>query len=193
MKKCRGCGEGFYQYNTIQKYCVKCAIKKGNEKKAKQNKKDQDTQIKGWIEELKDYKKILESNFNKLIRKIDGDLPCISCGRKGKKQAGHYHSVGSHPNIRYNAHNVHVQDYYCNVQLSSNREGYRAGLAERYNGEYAAYVDGLKGKAELRATRDELKEANKKVLKMLKTLDKQGIEARDYINQQIGFYGTYKD
>lgn len=68
-----------------------------------------------------------QREFNKYIRLRDSGLPCISCGappeliesKQGWKvggawDAGHYLSVGSHPNLRFEELNVHRQCKSCN-------------------------------------------------------------------------------
>lgn len=74
----------------------------------------------------------LQILFNAHIRQRDKDLPCISCGCYVEVgQAGHYKSVGSHPELRFNLDNVHKQCEKCNIELSGNIENYRIGLIKR--------------------------------------------------------------
>lgn len=66
--------------------------------------------------------KLTQDIFNKFIRirdTIDGIGYCISCGAKiilGTKncQAGHYQSVGTRSDLRFNEDNCHAQCLKCN-------------------------------------------------------------------------------
>tara|TARA_R110000787_G_scaffold85493_2_gene182362 strand:+ start:3986 stop:4375 length:390 start_codon:yes stop_codon:yes gene_type:complete len=69
--------------------------------------------------------------FHKFIRTRDKDLPCISCGRYTKLQAGHFYSAGNHPSVRFNEDNVHGQCIQCNHFLSANLLPYRANLIKK--------------------------------------------------------------
>ena len=55
--------------------------------------------------------------FNRMIRLLDEGKPCISCGRSqfgSYWDAGHYRSVGSCPEIRFDPRNCHIQGSGCN-------------------------------------------------------------------------------
>lgn len=68
-----------------------------------------------------------QTAFNAYIRKRDRFLPCVSCGRGeeevsqqegwkpgGAWDCGHYLSVGSHPELRFEPRNAHRQCKSCN-------------------------------------------------------------------------------
>lgn len=65
-----------------------------------------------------------QAEFNKYIRERDHGLPCISCERwefeiedcftGGKWDCGHWKSVGSHPELRFEPLNAHRQCKSCN-------------------------------------------------------------------------------
>lgn len=76
------------------------------------------------------YLKEAQKWFNKFIRLRDADKPCISCGRHhaGQYHAGHYRTVGSSPELRFNELNCHKQCAPCNNHLSGNIVNYRIGL-----------------------------------------------------------------
>lgn len=82
--------------------------------------------------------------FNRWIRARDANLPCISCGRmhQGQWHAGHYLSVGSSPEMRFDEKNVHAQCAPCNNHLSGNAIKYRIGLIHRYGVEIVEYLEG---------------------------------------------------
>jgi hypothetical protein len=85
--------------------------------------------------------------FNKYIRLRDEHLPCISCGRfhSGQYHAGHYRSVGSAPELRFNELNIHKQCSACNNYLSGNIINYRRNLIAKIGMDK---VDWLEGKHE---------------------------------------------
>jgi len=85
----------------------------------------------------------LQKVVNEIVRVIDKDMPCISCGGHCLPQAGHFHSVGSHPYLRFNLNNIHVQDHRCNIELTGNKEEYFRGMGERYGYGYASMVDNI--------------------------------------------------
>lgn len=106
------------------------------EKRERQKKRDEVKGLKHWI-------KVTQRDFNAYILVRDADLPCISCGihnheiscnslRGSEWHAGHFLSVGSHPELRLNAKNVNKQCSICNAHLSSNRPGYEQGIVARF-------------------------------------------------------------
>ena len=97
--------------------------KAATERKADQVKRDKLKSRAEWAREA-------QSAFNSFIRLRDADLPCVSCGRYhgGQYHAGHYLSVGAHPELRFNELNVNKQCAPCNTHLSGNAVRYRVGL-----------------------------------------------------------------
>jgi hypothetical protein len=78
------------------------------------NAKDQQKRPRDWIREV-------QAVFNKFIRARDAEKPCVSCGREeveqtvgGKWDCGHYLSVGSHPELRFEELNAAKQCKSCN-------------------------------------------------------------------------------
>lgn len=80
-----------------------------------------------------DWAREAQIEFNKFIRTRDIGQSCISCGRNTgcKINAGHYLSVGSHPHLRYNENNCHLQCEFCNVYKSGAQAAYRPRLIEK--------------------------------------------------------------
>ena len=104
------------------------------------------------------YLKEAQKWFNKFIRLRDREKPCISCGRStgAKINAGHYRSVGSAPELRYEELNCHLQCEHCNSYKSGNIENYRPALIDKIGLEN---VEWLEGKHEPKKyTIDDLKE-----------------------------------
>jgi len=81
---------------------------------------------------------------NKFIRIRDTGKTCISCDREMKfgvamqfargaiAVAGHFRSVGSAKNMRFNTKNINAQCVQCNSWKSGNRAGYEAGIIKRF-------------------------------------------------------------
>ncbi len=147
IRKCRWCKAEFEKQRPMQVVCSpKCAIAYNLTQKEKKAKKLEAAARRLQREILKKRKRDLETKpelikkaqtaFNAFIRTRDRDKPCISCGRPLPNRpngfdAGHYRSVGSAPNLRFEELNCHGQCKHCNNYLSGNHVNYRLGLIER--------------------------------------------------------------
>lgn len=91
-----------------------------------------------------DHAKEAQSVFNAYIRERDKDEVCISCGRfhQGQWHAGHYRTVGSHPELRYSELNVHKQCAPCNNHKSGNVVEYRINLLDKIGDKALAWLEG---------------------------------------------------
>lgn len=205
---CNFCGEEFKPFNLLQKVCnYACAIgfngtPKGltiierEAKKAEAIKlKVERNESKEKKDSIKNWKKELQIIINKIVRLIDDDLPCISSGRiTGQSHAGHYHSCGSNPSLRYNFHNIHKQSSADNNYKSGNLPGYRLGLIKRYGKNYFEMVESLPltyPKIQLKdAEMKELVAECKVIIKDLPSLKERfnTTELRNFINHQLGIY-----
>ena len=130
-------------------------------KLVEKGRKIQRADIKKRKEELRPrswYLKEAQKWFNKFIRLRDSGNPCISCGRStgAKINAGHYRSVGSCPELRYEELNCHLQCEHCNSFKSGNIEHYRPRLIEKIGIEKVEWIEGPHKPAKY--TIDELKE-----------------------------------
>jgi hypothetical protein len=136
-RKCKNCGEEFQKERPLQSVCCfNCAAEQLLTKQKKDNAqawKVKKARLKESLKTLGEYKKDLQIIFNKFIRLRDAKEPCISCQNKTLKKvnAGHYKSVGAHPELRYSELNVHLQCEYCNTHLHGNLIEYRKGLINR--------------------------------------------------------------
>lgn len=85
-----------------------------------------------------------QTAFNAFIRARDSDQPCISCGRHhdGQYHAGHYRSVGSCPELRFDERNVFKQCMPCNAHLSGNLINYRVNLILKIGPEAVESLEG---------------------------------------------------
>jgi hypothetical protein len=186
-KSCRWCKEDFQPRSSTQVVCsYKCATNYNRLKDWAKEKK----QLTDKLRTKKDYEKILEKLINKIAREIDAKEPCTSCGKEGKRQAGHYHSVGANPSLRFNLHNIHIQCYRCNVQLSANIPGYDLGLINNYSKEYWEYVkfELVEKYPLINLSKDELQEK----ITICRKIIKEGIGGVDPCRLQSRSYSTWR-
>lgn len=94
------------------------------------------------VKEIQKYKnksvanliQLATKHFNAYIRKRDSlgaYFVCISCQKPkslGQMNAGHFHSAGKHPSVRFDENNVNGQCIQCNYHLHGNLDNYRKGL-----------------------------------------------------------------
>lgn len=182
-KKCKNpaCGEKFVPQRLGQSVCdYTCglaleAIKREKERKAlaEVGRKE----LRAARERVKpkgQYMREAQTAFNAWIRARDAAQPCISCGRhhQGQYHAGHYRTVGSSPELRFEPTNVHKQCAPCNNHKSGDIVNYRINLVLRIGQAQVAWLEGphepkrytiedLKSTtAEYRAKTRELKKGN---------------------------------
>lgn len=171
-KKCKICKQPFTpRFKTTQPTCenYECILKHSKEVKAKEWNKTKKIK-KERLKTKQDYLKELQVVFNKYIRLRDKEEPCISCSRPlgTKYDAGHYRSVGSCPELRFEENNVNAQCVYCNQHLHGNLINYRMGIIERFG---LAVVDWLEINHEPKHyTIPELKEMKEYYKKKIKEL-----------------------
>jgi hypothetical protein len=150
-KTCRICKQKFIPVRAIQpacsyecqvEYATKVAAKAAiaRKKKAKREHKEKLEKVKSRSEHLREAQRW----FNKYIRLRDADLPCISCGRfhTGQYHAGHYRTVGSTPQLRFEESQVHKQCAPCNNHLSGNIVNYRINLLKKIGQEKLDWIEG---------------------------------------------------
>ena len=145
MTACRVCAAEFSKEKMGQIVCgPKCAsrlptVNRRAEREAKRDRKRKldALQPRGyWL-------KTAQAAFNGWIRARDEFRGCISCATNhGKMNGGHYRSVGSCPELRFDEDNVHKQCERCNTFLHGNLLGYRAGLIGRIGLERVEWLEG---------------------------------------------------
>ena len=145
-KKCKNCGDNFTPRQPLQYVCgYPCAIEYAKKQREKKETKDWKKEKKERSEKLmthKDWLNIAQKVFNTYIRQRDKGLPCISCGtNSGQFHAGHYRSVGSTPELRFNEDNVHGQCATCNNYLSGNLIEYRKNLIKKIGVERVEFLE----------------------------------------------------
>ena len=134
-KTCKICSKQFNPISSLAKACSPaCAVQYAKKVRAdKQAKAD-----KIHLEEMKtlpQLRKECQQVFNKFIRLRDWGQPCISCGTPhtgaaNSFDAGHYRSVGSSPEVRFDPRNVSGQCKKCN-RYGFDSASYRAELVRR--------------------------------------------------------------
>lgn len=178
-KKCRQCKEKFKPANSMQVVCSpKCAIeyeRKQTEKKIKEKEKEERKKTREAKERLKtksDWAKEAQDEFNKFIRLRDSHQPCISCGKHRNSQyhAGHYRTVGAHPELRFNEDNCHKQCAHCNNHKSGNIVEYRLNLIKRIGQERLDFMEGPHEPAKYNI--DDLRQIKAEYRKKWKELEK---------------------
>lgn len=144
LKKCKACQQKYTPVRPLQEVCsLNCALNYNKEKIRKQVKRDiqiAKKALKTRSEHLKDTQAV----FNRFIRLRDAGKPCISCNKPMLKKinAGHYLSVGAHPELRFNELNNNSQCEHCNSFLSGNIARYRINLISKIGLEQVEELEG---------------------------------------------------
>lgn len=199
-KTCRNknCGRKFKPFNSIQVACSKtCAIEM--QKVHCVIKRRVDIIPLKPTDGVGSMKKQLQILINRLVLLIDKGLNCTSCPKDQTPQAGHFHSVGAAPHLRYNLNNIHIQGHKCNIELSGNKEGYFKGLCNRYGHGYACLISEILPSRfrSVKLSKLELSEAIKQTKLCIKEMqerltpienDNERLKLRQIYNARIGIY-----
>jgi hypothetical protein len=156
-KKCKVCKTVFQPIRPLQMVCsAACGYEYAKLQKQKAwNKEKKERKEK--LMTRSDWMNLAQKTFNAYIRERDKDRRCISCGTyNGKMNAGHYMSVGSTPELRFNEDNVQKQCERCNSYLSGNLVNYRIELIDRIGLERVEALE-QKNHPPLKMTVDEIK------------------------------------
>lgn len=162
FKKCKACRQPFVKASAWQTYCraESCAITAAEVMRLKREK----AEAKAHRLKLADSKPLAhwlaltEKVVNHYILVRDARLTCISCGT-GKTvqwEAGHYHSVGSHPELRFDPININKQCHRCNFDMGGNLAMYVIGLEAKWGKAERDRLDGPTSPAKF--TREQLAE-----------------------------------
>lgn len=179
-KKCRHCREQFIPSKPLQVACsVPCALSLTRAKQERERKalaSMERKQIRAAKQRLKsraDYMREAQAAFNAWVRERDRGQPCISCGRhhQGQYHAGHYRTVGSHPELRFEPDNVHKQCAPCNNHKSGDIVNYRINLVAKIGADRVAWLEGPHEPR--RYTIDELKAITAEYRAKLRELKKE--------------------
>lgn len=177
MPKCKFCKAPATLKIQMANFCsVDCAYKhaKKLQDKAKAEKAKRERQMhrerKEAVKTRSEWIRQAQTVFNQFIRLRDKDLPCISCQRhhQGQYHAGHYLTVGSRPELRFNELNTNSQCSACNLHLSGNLVNYRINLIKKIG---IDKVEWLEGPHEpLKLTIEQIKEIKAKYRQKCKEL-----------------------
>ena len=131
----------FKDYDAMAKFGLDKA-RKDKEKKEKKAHTEKKRKLKD--EDRSFQLKKTQQIFNRFIRLRDNDNNCISCNRshQGQYHAGHYRSVGSCPELRFDDRNCYKQCAPCNNHLSGNLVNYRARLLDIFDSSLIDYLEG---------------------------------------------------
>lgn len=153
--KCRICRQPATRRRGLVSLCasIDCEVTLGMKlldvRKKEVAKKDRsDTaKRKEAIKSRSDWLRECQVEFNRAIRLRDqlAGYRCISCDTSNmnvKMNAGHFASVGAHPELRFEPLNVHLQCEKCNSYLSGNISAYRPRLIERIGADKVEWLEG---------------------------------------------------
>lgn len=150
-KKCKSCRESFIPSRPLQSACgVQCAIALTNAGKEKARKareakgRDEHRVAKEKVKSKGEHAKEAQIAFNAWVRLRDHGLPCISCGTTADVQyaAGHYRTVASCPELRFEPLNVHLQcNRNCNMAKSGSILEYRIELVKRIGADKVEWLE----------------------------------------------------
>jgi hypothetical protein len=192
---CQSCGK-----KTNKKVCNVCIGLVLKPIKEAEIKKKVETKLKKEaLKTISDYRKELQTKINLIVRLIDLNHVCISCGQKPNKPfAGHYHAVGSNESLRYNLFNIFIQCMRCNGFNGGMLLNYGKGLTETFNNHIKEYCEStiVSEYKSIKLNQNDLIEASKKanqIIKFLKLENKQynrveRINLRKQFNKMLGIY-----
>lgn len=186
-RKCRVCRKDFQPVRCLQQTCsFDCEVQLGliyaERAKKKREKAERIADIasrKILRERLKtrrDWIKEAQTVVNAYRREVLKDEPCISCGRRhnGQYHAGHYISIGSHPELRFEEINIWKQCQPCNTHLSGNLINYRKALIEKIGLEKVEWLEGSHDPKHYSVS--DIKEIIVKYRRLLKELKKDELQ-----------------
>jgi hypothetical protein len=156
QKRCKACRNKFTPAKPLQSVCDwQCgAAWAKTQREKKERAEHRVAKIKA--KSRGDWTKEAQAVFNKFIRLRDAEKPCVSCGREnvestvgGAWDCGHYLSVGSHPEIRFNELNAAKQCKSCNGGAGNYSKknhtvaaSYRVELIKRIGLEKVEFLEG---------------------------------------------------
>ena len=194
-RKCATCGTRKkkiqMRISPVMAFCnMDCQVKyamKNKDRSAEKQKAERDKEFraetrrrKDRIKSKGDWAKEAQAAFNRYIRLRDRDLPCISCQRHhgGQYHAGHYRTVGSCPELRFEESQVWKQCAPCNSHLSGNITNYRINLVRLIGQEKVDWIEGPHEPK--RYTIEDLKQIKAKYTKMARELERSYEQAAPF-------------
>lgn len=177
-------------------------IKKAMEKVkvSKEKKSRQETKVlREKLKTLSDWKNDLQKEINAIVREIDKGHPCIATGTmEGKRNAGHYISIGANQTLRFHLENIWNQSEHSNMWKSGDTIRYQQGIIKLYGKCYLEHLNSLQSLKIIKLDIQDIKIAISKsrgILKWIKLQDRQftteeRLELRKHFNSEIGIYNN---
>lgn len=189
-KQC-GCFKKWLQSDRSDEYLNKKIIPRGkklNDEKQKRKRNEEKSLSQDWSKKL-------QTEINKIVRKIDSGLPCLARNVLGQMHAGHVYARGGNQTIRYNLHNIHRQSAQSN-HFQNDDGKLREGLVSEYGQEYMDFISDLRRTPAIKYTNAEFRKLTEKAREILKRLNKddryytlsERIELRNRCNVELGIY-----
>lgn len=166
-------------------------------KKVVKEQKEKDNAIRESLHPKSYFEGLLQKEINQIVKYLDAGWGCIATNTKtGKRNAGHYFSIGSNPTLRYHLENIWNQSEHSNTHKSGDTLRYQDGIVSLCGQEYLNHLNGLKMIQPIKLTVDEIKEKTsiaRGIVKWLKLQDRkytleERLEYRVKFNEQIGIY-----
>lgn len=157
-RKCKigaeGCEGSYVPFNSLQKSCknVSCLLAAGKQiRAAAYNRETRRLKAAYNSERLPHQLELTQQSFNKMIRALDAELECSSCSKPAghyELTAGHFLTVGSTPELRFDARNCHSQCSGCNSGIQKFNKGdnattrtkFEATITRRYGPELLEWL-----------------------------------------------------
>lgn len=200
-RKCLNCKEKFIPVNQTNTVCSpKCAIeysKSAQKKKKEKEWKKEKAVLKEKTKTISDWKKDLQKEINSIVREIDKGHPCIATGTmEGKRNSGHYISIGSNDTLRFHLENIWNQSEHSNTWKSGDTLRYQEGIVKLYGKEYLDRLNALKSISPIKLTSEEISDKisiARGIIKWLKLQNRifttdERLELRIRFNKELGIY-----
>lgn len=213
IANCKHCRKKFEQKIFNYRYCEstpECKqagteaknilIKKAMEKVKASKEKNSRQETKVLREKLKtlsDFKNDLQKEINTIVREIDKGHPCIATGTmEGKRNSGHYISIGANQTLRFHLENIWNQSEHSNMWKSGDTIRYQEGIIKLYGKGYLEYLNSLQSLKTINITIEEIKEKisiARSIIKWIRLQDREfttneRLELRKKFNEQLGIY-----
>lgn len=189
-KKCKKCNQDFKPFSTLENTCSPKCKRELAENRAQ--KREESVRRKREISKVSIIRDDIEHEerkviivaaqrvTNRLVKLRDWGKPCISCGKPHKAdfEAGHFHSVGAHPELRLIMKNIHGQCSECNHEFNTElKDKYACQIVKRYGLDYWEELDTMRYQS-IRLSNDEIKtiiKERKSECDMLENQIKEGV------------------
>lgn len=206
-KKCKVCGNRYTpKYNQLEPCptyeCRLVLYRKADKKLAAMEAKRRREEKKALKEQHTDYKKILQSEVQKIARFIDFGCNCLALDKPPKQaHGGHVFSRKGNSNFGMNLHNIFLQTAQSNH--FQNDDGLmRDGVVRVFGQDYLDFITSLKSTPTQKYTNEDYKcflQKARKVSKLFIEYNKDlqqarsatsRIQMRNWANVQLGVYSN---